>query len=348
MASNRETNRGHQRRFLDRQRAQGRRRLTLQVPPEHVAAHRAAAAGRPQELAQLREHVAGKVRAYVIGRLDRWHGKNLMRAARAEARMHPAGSNAPPARVRFGHSPPEEFRLRLREAGWWYDWISVTWHPPEDPGRWAETGALIAEAEAAEIRVERLAPGPAIEDLDTPVMPSASAWRQYHPEALRSASESGASWMQGFRTIMQAARREQLDRLTEREEPPRDPVRLSLWVRVEDAESHQLAAWSPHAMGRLRDRLAAELAPEVRRRVALRMARQTDGAREMQERAGRPVRIRFVTRPPATARNRLKDAGWRYDPAGDVWIRPPDPARRDASAPLLEELAEAYGVRRVA
>ena len=98
MASNRE----HQRRFLDRQRAQGLRRLALQVgricgarlPPEHVDAHRAA-----------------------------------------------------------------------------------TWHPPEDPGRWAATGALIAEAEAAGILAERLAPGPAIEDLATPVMPSAAVLR---------------------------------------------------------------------------------------------------------------------------------------------------------------------------
>ena len=280
MASDREANREHQRRFLARQRAQGLRRLALQVPPEHVAAHRAAAAGRPQELAQLREHVAGKVRSYVIERLDRWHRRNLLQAARAEARRHPAGSNAPPARIRFGHSPPEEFRLRIREAGWWYDWIAVTWHPPEDPGRWPATGALIAEAEAAGILVERLAPGPAIEDLATPVMPSSSAWRQYHPHTLRG--------MQGFRTTMQAARRKQLDALTERGEPPQETVRLSLWVRVEDAEAHQLAAWTPHALARLRDRLAAELAPEVRRRVALRMARQTDEAREMQEGAGRP------------------------------------------------------------
>ncbi len=343
MASDRETNREHQRRFLDRQRAQGLRRLTLQVPPEHVAAHRAAAAGRPQELTPLREHVEDTVRSYVIERLGRWHRRNLVRAARAEALRHPAGSNAPPARVRFGRIPPEEFRLKLREAGWWYDWIAFTWHPPEDPGRWSVTEALIAEAEVAGIPVGRLAPGPAIEDLDTPVMPSPSAWRQHHPHALHK-----PDGMPGFRPAMQAARRAQLNRLTGRGEPPRDPVRLSLWVRVGDAEAHQLAAWSPHAMGRLRDRLAAELAPEIRRRVALRMARQADNAREMQERAGRHGRIRFVTRPPATARNRLKDAGWRYDPAGDVWIRPPDPARRDASAPLLEELAEAYGVRRVA
>lgn len=340
MASDRETNREHQRRFLDRQRAQGLRRLTLQVPPEHVAAHRAAAAGRPQELAPLRDHVAGRVRSYVIERLDRWHRRNLMRAARAEARRHPAGSNAPPARVRFGRIPPDEFRPRLREAGWWYDWIAFTWHPPEDPGQWSATEALIAEAEAAGIPVERLAPGPAIEDLDTPVMPSASAWRQHHPHTLRG--------MPGFRTIMREARREQLAGLTERGEPPREPVRLSLWVRVEDAEAHQLAAWTPHALTRLRDRLAAELAPEVRRRVALRMTRQADEAREMQARKLRPARIRFKTRPPATSRNRLKDAGWRYDPVEDVWKCPPDPARRDASGPLLDELETACGIWRLA
>ena len=332
MASDREKNREHQRRFLDRQRAQGLRRLALQVPPQHVAAHRAAAAGRPQELAQLREHVEGKVRSHVIERLDRWHRRNLTRAARAEALRHPAGSNAPPTRVRFGRIPPDGLRSRLREAGWWYDWIAFTWHPPEDPGRWPATEALIAEAEAAGIPVERLAPGPAIEDLDTPVMPSASAWRQYHPHTL-------GPQMPGFGRAMREARRNQLK--------GREPVRLSLWVRVEDAEAHQLAAWTPHALGRLRDRLAAELAPGVRRRVALRMARQADNAREMQERMRRPARIRFRTRPPATARNRLKDAGWRYDPAGDVWQCPPDAARRDASAQLLDEL-EPYGVWRLA
>lgn len=342
MASDQKTNREHQRSFVARQRAQGLRRLTLQVPPEHVAAHRAAAAGRPQELTPLREHVEDTVRSYVTERLDGWHRRNLVRAARAEAVEHPAGSNAPPARVRFGRIPPEGFRLKLREAGWWYDWIAFTWHPPEDPGRWPATEALIAEAEAADIPVGRLAPGPAIEDLDTPVMPSPSAWRQHHPEALHK-----PDGMPGFRAAMQAARRAQLNRLTGRGKPPREPVRLSLWARVEVAEAHQLAAWTPHALARLRDRLAADLASVVRRRVALRMARQADNAREMQERMRRPARIRFKTRPPATARNRLKDAGWRYDPAGDVWQCPPDAARRDASARLLDEL-EPYGVLRLA
>ena len=126
--------------------------------------------------------------------------------------------------------------------------------------------------EATRNPIERLALGTAIEDLVTPVIPSPSEWRQNHPHTLRG--------MPGFRT----ARRDQLNGLTGRGKPPLGPVRLSLWVRAEDAEAHQLAAWAPHALARLRHRLTAKLVPEVRHRVALRMARQADEAREMQER----------------------------------------------------------------
>ena len=153
MASGRAANRRHQRSFLARRRVRGLRRLTLRVPPGHVAAHRAAAAGRPRELERLRDRVEAEVRGHVLHRLDRWNRMALRRAARAEARMHPAGSNAPPARVRFGHRPAEGFRKRLREAGWWYDWIAAVWHLPEDPARWAAAEALAAEAEAAGVPV---------------------------------------------------------------------------------------------------------------------------------------------------------------------------------------------------
>ena len=274
-------------RFVARMKAEGRRQIRLRVPDEHVAAHQAAAAGRPQELERLRGYVETKVREDVLPWLDRWNHKTLRQAARAEARRHPAGSNAPPARVRFGKIPPEEIRLKLREAGWWYDWIAFTWHPPEDPGRWPATEALIAEAEAAGIRLERLGSGPGIEGLAAPAVPPSSLWRS-------TAGPKGTG-RDSFKSRMRGLQRRQvfdLKKPTPKESRDwrlKNQLRsLHVWARAEDMEAHQLAAWQPHALARLRDRLVAELAPEVRAQVVARMQRQVANARWMQERAGQP------------------------------------------------------------
>ena len=258
-------------RHTARMEAEGRRRLTLQVPDEHVAAHREAAAGRPQELERLREHVEGEVREHVLHWLDRWNRMALRRAARAERRRHPAGSNAPPARIRFGSIPPEGFRERLREAGWWYDRIAAVWNLSEDPDRWPAADALAAEAEAAGIPLERLAPGPGIEGLDAPPAPPPSLWRRKSGRKGRS----GGSFKASMRTD-QARQVSDLKGLTPKEARDwkweNDLRSLHVWARAGDAEAHQLAAWQPHALARLRDRLVAELAPKVRAEVVARMS----------------------------------------------------------------------------
>ena len=73
--------------------------------------------------------------------------------------------------------------------------------------------------------------------------------------------------------------------------PENDLRSLHVWARAENAEAHQLAAWQPHALARLRDRLVAELAPEVRAKVAARMSRQVEDARRMQAGAGSPADV---------------------------------------------------------
>ena len=195
----------------------------------------------------------------------------LRRAARAEARRHPAGSNAPPARIRFGTIPPEEFRKRLREAGWWYDWITAVWNLPEDPDRWPAADALVAEAEVSGIPLERLAPGPGIEGLDAPPAPPPSLWRRKSGRKGRS----GGSFKASMRTD-QARQVSDLKGLTPKEARDwkwEDELRsLHVWARAADVETHQLAAWQPHALARLRDRLVAELAPKVRAEVVARMS----------------------------------------------------------------------------
>ena len=290
MASDREANREHQRRFKARQQARGLRPLVLRVPPGHVAAHEAAAAGRPRELERLRKHVEGKVREHVLEQLDRWTHRALVRQARQEARKHPAGSNAPPARLRFGKRPPHDVSRKLREAGWWYDWIASVWNRPDDPDRWHGTDALIAEVTAAAgaqgVSVLPLAPGPDLADLGASLVPPRSMWQR---ERLNVTGRP--SW----RTNMKEAQRDQVFDL--RKPTPKEARdwkweselrSLHVWARAGDVEAHQLAAWQPHALARLRDRLTVELAPEVRALVAARMARQVENARRMQERAGQP------------------------------------------------------------
>ena len=123
-------------------KAEGRRQIHLWVKNEDVAAI--------QEAARTGHGLAR--------RLELRTQRALLAQARAEAREHPADSNAPPARVRFAYRPPRGFRRRCRAAGWRYDPVAAVWHLPEDPGRWDAALELLAEAEAAGRPFERLGP----------------------------------------------------------------------------------------------------------------------------------------------------------------------------------------------
>ena len=71
-------------------------------------------------------------------------------------------------------------------------------------------------------------------------------------------------------------------------------------------------------------------------------------ARRMLAASNRPPElIRFLTRPPAISRNRLKSSGWLYDPVAAVWHLPDDPAQWPETERLLDEL-EQYGIERLA
>lgn len=147
-------------RHAARMKAEGRRQIHLWVRDEDVAALQEAARSG-HGLARLRAEALAKVetevREAVTERLELRTERALLAQARAEARQHPAGSNAPPARIRLGRRPPGTFRRRCREAGWRYDPVAAVWHLPDDPGRWAVASALIEEAEAAGLPVEKLA-----------------------------------------------------------------------------------------------------------------------------------------------------------------------------------------------
>lgn len=159
-----ERHREAQRRHEAAQRAAGLKRIRLWVRPEDVAAFQEAARS-PHALARLRAkavaEIEQEVREKMAKRLELRTERALLAQARAEARQHPADSNAPPARVRFGHRPPGTFRRALREAGWRYDPVAAVWHLPEDPERWPAAVAILDEAEATGRSFERLAGQPA-------------------------------------------------------------------------------------------------------------------------------------------------------------------------------------------
>lgn len=129
--------------------------------------------------------------------------------------------------------------------------------------------------------------------------------------------------------------------------------RVILWARPEDEEALRLAARQPHALAKLRRRVEKELERELRAEVAEKLRRRTERALLAQARAAArlhpaesnrpPPRVRFERIPPASERNRLKAAGWRYDPVAAVWHTPDDPALWSATEALLGALA-AYGV----
>lgn len=133
--------------------------------------------------------------------------------------------------------------------------------------------------------------------------------------------------------------------------------RIALWVREEDIDDLRLAARQSQALSKLKRQVIADLRPKIEAQVAGELTRKTRRAMLAQRRAQArrqaagsnrpPELIRFVTRPPATVRNRLKAAGWLYDPIGAVWHLPDDPATWPATERLLDEL-DAYDIERLA
>ena len=141
--------------------------------------------------------------------------------------------------------------------------------------------------------------------------------------------------------------------------------RLNLWVRPEDKERLKLICRQPHMLARLaarterdlRSKFERDLGPKIKREVSARLERKTTRAMLVQRRAQArrtlaasdhpPELIRFLTRPPAISRNRLKSSGWLYDPVAAVWHRPDGPAQWPGAVRLLVEL-EKYGIERLA
>ena len=132
--------------------------------------------------------------------------------------------------------------------------------------------------------------------------------------------------------------------------------RVVLWLPPADVEAIRLAARQPHALAKLRARVEAEIEKEVRLRVTRKLERRTERAMLAQSRARArrqaagsnrpPDMVRFTIGPPAALRDRLKAAGWLYDPVAAVWHLPTDPGRWEATEALLGEF-EAYGVQRL-
>ena len=136
--------------------------------------------------------------------------------------------------------------------------------------------------------------------------------------------------------------------------------RVVLWVEPEAVPDLRLAARQPHALSKLRQEVEAELRPkielEVRQRITGKLERRTERAmlaqrraqvRRQQARSNRPPElVRFKSRPPAALRNRLKAAGWLYDPVAAVWHLPNDPDQWPATETMLDELG-AYGIERL-
>lgn len=129
--------------------------------------------------------------------------------------------------------------------------------------------------------------------------------------------------------------------------------RVVLWARPEDVGALKEIAGQPHAVAQhladLRARIERELEPQIREEVAAKLRCRTGRAMLAQKRAEgrqRPVEanrppecIRFTQRPPAATRERLKAAGWLYDPVVALWHLPDNPALWSATEALLAALA---------
>ncbi len=133
--------------------------------------------------------------------------------------------------------------------------------------------------------------------------------------------------------------------------------RIALWVRPEDVEDISLAARCPHALSKLKKKILEDLRPKIEKQIEAELTRKTRRAMLAQKRAQArrqhagsnrpPEMIRFRARPPGALRNRLKDAGWLYDPVAAVWHLLDDPEAWPATERLLDELDAAYDIERL-
>lgn len=137
--------------------------------------------------------------------------------------------------------------------------------------------------------------------------------------------------------------------------------RVILWARPEDVDALKTIARQPHEILKLHRKVTAEiereLRPKIERKISAWLVGKTRRAMLVQRRAQArrmlagnnrpPDMIRFVKKPSGVMRNRLKFAGWLYDPVAAVWHLPDDPARWPKTVRLLDEL-EKYGIERLA
>lgn len=84
--------------------------------------------------------------------------KAIVAKMRDDARKHPTGTNAPPARVRFLRRPPLLVRDFIRSAGWVYDPFAVVWLLPPDAINHYQT--ILTALEAKNVTFVALAEDP--------------------------------------------------------------------------------------------------------------------------------------------------------------------------------------------
>ncbi|RED10687.1 hypothetical protein [Pontivivens insulae] len=137
--------------------------------------------------------------------------------------------------------------------------------------------------------------------------------------------------------------------------------RVILWARPEDIPMLKDIARQPHAIAAMRDKVAgeieAELRPVLEKKIARQMEVRTRRAMLVQKRAQvrrqqagsnrPPDGVRFQLKPPGAVRQRIKQAGWLYDPVAAVWHLPEDPSHWDNAEALMAELDVIYGVERL-
>ena len=129
--------------------------------------------------------------------------------------------------------------------------------------------------------------------------------------------------------------------------------RVVLWARPEDVDALKTIARQPHAIAKLAKKVERELRPVIEQKIAGQLEAKTRRAMLTQKRAAAqrhpassnspPALIRFAFRPPAAVRDKIKAAGWLYDPVAAVWHLPEDPKQWPTVQGLLDELAP-YGV----
>ena len=133
--------------------------------------------------------------------------------------------------------------------------------------------------------------------------------------------------------------------------------RVILWARPEDVEALKAIARQPHSIAKLRKKVERELVkkmqPEIREKIARQLTQKTRRAMLAQKRAAAlqlpvssnapPELIRFGSKPDVAIRDKMKTAGWLYDPVAAVWRLPSDPVLWPEVQKLLDQLTP-YGV----